>query len=137
MLVCLMTGICLSTFIFMLNSPLDNLFLGQVVRNIPNYSFDKIIWNGCIYFLLRSQSVQQSIKYKCSTVSLLSPNSHSNRYSSLQLKLKYALCSLKYFLIIRANEHRANVPRVNVQLGRTDSIPFSNQYVFVVNSPKL
>ena len=37
------------------------------------------------------------------TLSLLSPNSHVNRYTSLQFKLKYALCSLKYFLIIRMN----------------------------------
>jgi hypothetical protein len=33
---------------------------------------------------------------------------------ALKLKLKYALCSLKYFLIIRASEPMANVPRANV-----------------------
>ena len=55
-------------------------------------------------FLLR-QLVQLSINTH--TLSLLSPNSHSNRYTFLQFKLRYALCSLKYFTKykIKANQN--------------------------------
>ena len=60
---------------------------------------DLVQW-GCHHHLI--ETIDQ-LTINAHTLSLLSPNSHSNRSTYLQLKLKYALCSLKYILIIKAN----------------------------------